>query len=388
MVNRIATTHAGSLPRPVELAKLHARRYAGEPVDLARIAALTVEATHAVVRRQHAVGLDVINNGEMGRDSFFTYVAARMTGFSGRSNRPPMRDFVKYPRFLDYLRRTAFAADSVSLAAPPAATGPIAYRDRRAIEAECGLLAEALAAIGREPADAFVSVPSPGIVAAAMENRYYPDLDAYLEAVTNALTVEFKAVLDRGFQLQIDAPDLAMERHTYFADRPLEDFVAFVRRVGALLNHALAGVARERIRLHVCWGNYEGPHDDDVPLADIWDALTEIHAGALLLSMANPRHAHEYRVVGERGLPAGVTLVVGVIDTTTNYIEHPDTVADRLVLVAEALGSAERLMAGTDCGFETAAGFGSVVDEIAWQKLGSLVEGARRAERRLFGAST
>jgi 5-methyltetrahydropteroyltriglutamate--homocysteine methyltransferase len=384
-VNRIRTTHAGSLPRPHALTQMLVARFEGRPVDTAQLDAVAREATDAVVRRQHEIGLDSINNGEVARDSFFTYVATRMTGFSGKSDRPPMRDLVKYADFLGYLRRTAFAADSVSLGGPPAATGAVRYRDTAAIERECAELAAALARVGRTPSDAFVSVPSPGIVAVAMENRHYRDLDAYLVAVTEALAVEMRVVLERGFDLQIDAPDLAMERHTYFADRPLGEFLAFVARVGELLNRALAGVPRERIRLHVCWGNYEGPHDEDVPLSDIYGALCEIRAGALLLSMANPRHAHEYRVVADMGLPEGTTLVAGVIDTTTNYIEHPDVVADRLVSIADALGASERLMAGTDCGFETSAGFSSVVDEIAWQKLAALVEGARRAEARLFG---
>lgn len=385
MSHRIRTTHAGSLPRPVELQQLLARRYAGGAIDHARLDALVAEATRDVVRRQHAFGIDVINNGEMGRDGFFTYVATRMTGFSGHGQRKPMRDLVKYPHFLAYLQRTAFSADSVSLIQPPAATGAIRYRDREAIDAECRALTAALAEVGRQPADAFVSVPSPGIVAAAMENRFYPDLDAYLAAVAEALAVEFRAVLEHGFQLQIDAPDLAMERHTYFADRPIADFVAFVERVGDLLNAALADAPQSRIRLHVCWGNYEGPHDEDVPLEDIWNALSRIRAGALLLSMANPRHAHEYRVVADRGLPPGTTLVAGVIDTTTNYVEHPDAIADRIEQIALRLGDPDRVMAGTDCGFETSAGFSSIVDEIAWQKLAALAEGARRAERRLFG---
>ncbi len=384
--DRILTTHAGSLPRPPELAALHARRFAGQEVDLRELAQRSLAATAAVVRRQCDIGIDIVNNGEVGRESFFTYVQHRMTGFSGVSRRPPMRDLMKYPHFLDYLRRTAFSSDAVSLAQPPQATGPIAYGDTTAIEAECSELTRALHDVGRTPADAFVSAPSPGIVVAAMDNRHYPDLDAYLDAVAAALSVEYRAILRHGFALQIDAPDLAMERHTYFADQPLEAFVAFVERVGDVINAALSGVDRERIRLHVCWGNYEGPHDEDVPLEAIWDAIARIDAGQLLLSMANPRHAHEYHLLETRSLPLGATLVAGVIDTTTNYIEHPDTIADRLVRIAESLGDPGRLMAGTDCGFETAAGFSSVIDEIAWQKLASLVEGARRASAMLFGA--
>jgi 5-methyltetrahydropteroyltriglutamate--homocysteine methyltransferase len=386
MARRILTTHAGSLPKPPELAALHARRFAGQAFDLQELTQRSLAATAAVVRRQCDTGIDFVNNGEIGRESFFTYVQHRMSGFSGVSRRPPMRDLIKYPEYLGYLRRTAFAADSVSLAQPPQATGAIVYGDTSAIDAECVELANALRAVGRTPSDAFVSAPSPGIVVAAMENRHYPDLDAYLEAVAKALAVEYRAILRHGFALQIDAPDLAMERHTYFADQPLEAFVRFVERVGDAINKALQGVARERIRLHVCWGNYEGPHDEDVPLEAIWDALRRIDAGQLLLSMANPRHAHEYHLFETRTLPPQTTLVAGVIDTTTNYIEHPDTVADRLLQIAAAIGDPERLMAGTDCGFETSAGFSSVVDEIVWQKLAALVEGARRASVKLFGA--
>ncbi|MCX7064807.1 MAG: cobalamin-independent methionine synthase II family protein [Proteobacteria bacterium] len=387
MGDRIRTTHAGSLPRPAELTALHARRFAGEPIDTAEFVARSRQAAIDVVRRQNEIGIDEINNGEVGRESFFTYVRHRMSGFSGQSRRPPMRDLVKYPHYLNYLQRTAVSGNSVSLLSPPQATGPIVYGDTAAIDAECAELAQALRAIGKSRDEAFVSSPSPGIVVAAMENRHYPDLPTYLDAVTGALAVEYRAILRHGFQLQIDAPDLAMERHTYFADQPLDAFVSFVEQVGDAINGALRGVAKERIRLHVCWGNYEGPHDEDVPLADIWGAIGRIEAGQILLSMANPRHAHEYHLLETQGLPPDTTLVAGVIDTTTNYIEHPDTVADRLVHIARSLDDPRRLMAGTDCGFETAAGFASVVDEIAWQKLASLVEGARRASRLLFGGN-
>jgi 5-methyltetrahydropteroyltriglutamate--homocysteine methyltransferase len=387
MSERILTTHAGSLPRPAELVALHARRFAGERVDAAELAQRSKEATEDVVRRQIDIGVDQVNNGEVGRESFFTYVQHRMSGFSGQSRRLPMRDIVKYPHFLGYLQRTAFSGANVSLLQPPQATGPIEYGDTAAIDAECDELSAVLRSCGRANADAFVSAPSPGIIVAAMENRHYKDLDAYLDAVAQALAVEYRAIIAHGYQLQIDAPDLAMERHTYFADQPLSAFVRFVEKVGDAINIALRGVPKGRIRLHVCWGNYEGPHDEDVPLADIWAALKRIDAGAILLSMANPRHAHEYHLFEQQPLPADTTLVAGVIDTTTNYIEHPDTVADRLVRIAESLDDPRRLMAGTDCGFETSAGFTSVIDDIVWQKLAAMVEGAHRASRLLFGGS-
>ena len=384
MTGRIRTTHAGSLPRPAELVALHARRFAGETVDAKELAALVRRATVDVVRRQCDIGIDEVNNGEVGRESFFTYVQHRMSGFSGQSRRKPMRDLVKYPHFLAFLQRTAFAGDNVSLLQPPQATGPVAYGDPAAIDAECAELTEILRGLGRDNASAFVSAPSPGIIVAAMENRHYADLNAYLDAVARALAVEYRAILRHGFQLQIDAPDLAMERHTYFAERPLDEFVEFVARVGNAINAALIGVPKERIRLHVCWGNYEGPHDEDVPLADIWDALKQIDCGELLLSMANPRHAHEHHLFEAQKLPRDTTLVAGVIDTTTNYIEHPDTVADRLVRIAESLDDPRRLMAGTDCGFDTSAGWGRVAEDVVWAKLASLRDGARLASERLF----
>jgi 5-methyltetrahydropteroyltriglutamate--homocysteine methyltransferase len=363
---------------------LHARKFRGEPVDSNALETLGREATMQVVARQHATGIDVVNNGEVCRESFFTYVQHRMTGFAGIGRRAPMRDLVKYSHYLERMRRASFQDEHVSLGGPPAATGEVRYGSTDAIEAECRDLVTALAAVGKRPADAFVSVPSPGIVAAAMENRYYSSLESYVHDVTTALAVEYRCVLAHGFQLQIDAPDLAMERHTYFADRPLDDFLAFVECVGTELNRVLADAPRERIRLHVCWGNYEGPHDEDVPLEEIWGALQRIRAGALLLSMANPRHAHEHRVFERNGFPAHATLVAGVIDTTTNYIEHPDAVAERLIVAAQAIGDPRRVMAGTDCGFETSVGYGPVVEEVAWKKLEALVEGARRASERLF----
>ncbi len=218
-----------------------------------------------------------------------------------------------------------------------------------------------------------------------MTNDHYPSLADYVDALAEALRVEYETIAEAGFTLQIDAPDLALERHTSFADRPLGAFLDFVRMVVAAINKALAKVPRERVRLHVCWGNYEGPHHLDVPLEDIFEEIVKIEAGALMLSMANPRHAHEYRLFERRRLPAHMKLIVGVIDTTTNYIEHPLAVADRLELAARALGDPSRILAGTDCGFETSSGVSFVAEDVAWAKLASLREGAAIANRKLFG---
>jgi 5-methyltetrahydropteroyltriglutamate--homocysteine methyltransferase len=218
-----------------------------------------------------------------------------------------------------------------------------------------------------------------------MENAHYPSLEAYVDAVADALRSEYEAIAGAGFVLQVDAPDLAMERHTLFADRPLGDFLRFVEHVVAALNRALARVPADRVRLHVCWGNYEGPHDLDVALEEILPRVLAARAGALVLSMANPRHAHEHRVLARAGFPRERLLVAGAIDTTTNYVEHPEVVAERLERAAEALGDPRRVLAGTDCGFGTAAGLGEVAEEVVWQKLRALREGADLATRRLLG---
>jgi 5-methyltetrahydropteroyltriglutamate--homocysteine methyltransferase len=226
--------------------------------------------------------------------------------------------------------------------------------------------------------------PSPGIVAAAMLNEHYSSLENYIGALGEALRAEYEAIVSHGLILQIDGPDLAMERHTSFADRTLEEFLAFVRVVVKSINHALEKIPPDRVRMHVCWGNYEGPHNDDVPLQDLLPLFYEARVGALMISMANPRHEHEYRVFQNLPLPSRMNLIVGVIDTTTNYIEHPEVVADRIERAANAVGDPRRIIAGTDCGFATSAGLGEVAEEIVWEKLKAMAEGARIATRRLL----
>src|SRR5215475_13610344 len=214
-----------------------------------------------------------------------------------------------------------------------------------------------------------MTAPSPGIISAAMLNDHYRTQEEYVAALSDALRVEYETIVSRGMVLQIDAPDLAMERHVSYADRPLKDFVAFVELVVAGINRALEGIPRDRVRLHVCWGNYEGPHDRDVPLDEILPQLLKAKVGAMLLSMANPRHEHEFRSLARHRLPEEMIVIAGVIDTTTNYIEHPEVVADRLERVAQAVGDPHRVMAATDCGFETTSGLAPVASEIVWQKL-------------------
>ena len=285
---RILTTHAGSLPRPAALADLHGRRSRGDDVDPTELQQAIEEATTSVIAKQVAAGIDIGNDGEQARESFFTYVQHRMTGFGGTSQRPLMRDLLDHPDFVE-LALPRFQRIKVSLMSAPAAIGEVTYRDTSELDAECALVADA------PFAQTFMTACSPGIVASAMENRHYASREAYVRAVADALRTEYHAIVDRGLLLQIDAPDLALERHTLFADRPLAEFLEWVELVIDAINGALAGIDPANVRLHVCWGNYEGPHTLDVALEAIQPLLYEANVGALVISMANARHAHEVR---------------------------------------------------------------------------------------------
>src|SRR5215831_781448 len=330
---RILTTHAGSLPRTARLKDLFVRRNRGEKIDAAELERAVEQSTRRVVAKQLEAGIDIGNNGEQPRESFFTYVHDRMSGFGGRSERPLMRDIVRYPSYLEKMRLGD--RQMVDLMHAPMAVGEVRYQDREPLKRECADFKRMLAE-QRAFAEPFLTAPSPGIIAAAMQNRHYDSLEKYVFALADALRVEYRHIVDNGFVLQIDAPDLAMERHTLFADRPLTEFIDFVDMTIAAINHGLEGLAVDRVRLHVCWGNYQAPHHLDVPLEEILPRIYAARIGALVLSMANPRHAHEHRVLGRHPLPAGMLLVAGVIDTTTNYVEHPEVVADRIELAARA----------------------------------------------------
>jgi 5-methyltetrahydropteroyltriglutamate--homocysteine methyltransferase len=378
---RILTTHAGSLPRPQALVDLQLRASRREAVDPAALSRAAADATRRAVVRQLDCGIDVGNDGEQPRESFVTYVRYRLSGFSGESRRPPVQDIAAYPSFGALVQARA----NVSLlTAPPRATGEVRYADRGPLERELAGYRKALGEQPRQFAESFWSAPSPGIVASAMQNDHYASLADYVNAVAGALKTEYEAIVAAGFVLQIDAPDLAMERHRLFADRPLAEFLDFVELTVSAINRALANIPRDKVRLHVCWGNYEGPHTFDVPLGDLAERLYEARAGALVLSMANPRHAHEHRTLAKFPLPKDWNLVAGVIDTTTNYVEHPEVVADRIEIAAKAVGDPRRVLAGTDCGFDTSTGFGVVAEEVVWEKLRALAAGAKIASERLF----
>jgi 5-methyltetrahydropteroyltriglutamate--homocysteine methyltransferase len=380
---RILTTHAGSLPRPRRLVELLIAQSRHEAVDSRALAAAVEDATRHVVAQQLAAGIDVGNDGEQGRESFVTYVQHRLSGFGGGTGRPIMRDITHFQSFLE-LKLPEFSKTAVSLIQTPQAVGPVRYVDRAPLQRELNDLARIGAEQPQRFVETFVTAPSPGIVVSAMRNAHYDSEAAYLRAVADALSEEYEQIAARGMILQIDCPDLAMERHTSFADQPLGSFIEWIEQIVEAINRALAQVPAERVRMHVCWGNYEAPHIFDVPLDDILPVLYRARVGALVLSLANPRHAHEYRCLRQRPLPNGMLLIAGVIDPTTNYVEHPEVVADRIETAARTVGDAQRVLAGTDCGFDTSAGLGSVAEEVVWEKLRSLRAGADIASKRLF----
>lgn len=336
------------------------------------------------VKRQIEIGIDVGNNGEQQREGFFLYVQHRMTGFGGTWRRWPRQDVERYPAFKAMHESKAAENVGVSSLVPPCVVGAVTYRDPAEAGAEPRELVETLGALHSRFSEAFMSAPSPGILAAACKNEYYESDEKYVDALAEALRVEYEAVVRAGLVLQVDCPDLALERHRSYQDRPERDFLRFVERVVTAINHALRNVPRDRVRMHVCWGNYEGPHDCDVPLETIWPVIRQANVGGFVLPFANARHAHEFKVLEKLPLADDQLIVAGVIDTLTNFVEHPGVVADRLERVAAVVGDPRRVLAGTDCGFDSTAGQGRVAEDVAWAKLRALVEGAKVASGRIL----
>ena len=375
---RILTTHTGSLPRPEGLVAMLGAVSRGEQVDEAALDAAAREATAGVFSAQVAAGVDVINNGEQSRISFSTYVTQRMSGFGGAWTRRGHRDQNEFPslvrpRVVQLMRDV------------PTCVGPLAYERLDLVDRECRQLLDVVDAADGEPQELFMTAASPGIVAMTLGNRYYDSHEDYVFALAEELRKEYEIIVAHGLTLQLDCPDLAMERHVSYQDEPLSAFQDLVDLHIRAINHALTNIPRDRVRLHVCWGNSEGPHHYDVPLEDILDILYGANVGALVMEMANPRHAHEHRVYRDHPLPDGMLLIAGVIDTKTNYVEHPRLVADRLHQAVVATGGdPTRVLAGTDCGFDTSAGSNRVAEGIVWLKLRAMREGAEIASRELF----
>lgn len=352
-------------------------RERGETVDARADAAVIAAAVAEVVRRQMATGIDVVSDGEMSKISYATYIAQRFSGFGGDTPREPGQDLVEFPGLLAKLAERG----STAKYRRPRCIGEVKLRDAEPLRADLRNLQAAITAAA--PAEAFMNAASPGVVALFQPNDYYRTQDDYLIALAEALRSEYEAIVEAGIILQIDAPDLAMGRQTMYRDRSLEEFEALAARHIEVLNHALRNVPAERVRMHVCWGNYEGPHHYDVPMERLLPIVLKAKPQGLLFEAANPRHAHEWSVFKDMSIPDDKILIPGMLATTTNYIEHPKLVAERIERFAGIVGR-ERVMAGTDCGFGTFAGFGPVEPDIAYLKLRSLVEGAQLASRRLW----
>ncbi len=379
---RILTTHVGSLPRNAVLTDLLIRDEAGETVDRAELTRQSRDAVRHVVERQAACGVDVINDGEQPRVGFQTYVAQRMEGFGGESARPRPRDYADFPDLLAQHRQRFPRRSKVSNA--PQAIADVRYDDLAPAEEECRMFRGALDGLPAPPADAFMTAASPGIIATTMLNAHYDSHEAYVFALARQMRKEYELIA-RDFVLQIDAPDLAMERTVLFQDKSDAEFLRIAEVHVAALNEALTGIPRDRIRLHCCWGNYDGPHIHDIPLSQILPVLFEAKVGALSVEFANPRHQHEYAALKKARLPAPFLLLPGVIDSTTNYVEHPEVIANRICQAVDAVGDRSRVIASSDCGFGTFAGSELVAEDVVWAKLESCREGAAIATGRLWG---
>lgn len=375
--DRILTTHVGSLPRTQEVTDVLFARAAGRADDPGA-AEVIASGVKEAVKRQVAVGIDIVSDGEMSKISYATYVSERLSGFDGDTPREPGQDLVEFPGLLKKLAEKGATARYRR----PRCVGPVRVKDTRPLAADLENLKSAAAAAS--PLGAFMNAASPGVVALFQPNDFYPTHDAYLEALAEALRTEYEAIVAAGFLLQIDAPDLGMGRHTMYRDRTEDEFTVLAARHIEVLNHALRNVPADRVRMHVCWGNYEGPHHHDIPLARLLPVVLRAKPQALLFEAANPRHAHEWAVFKDVALPEDKVLIPGVISSTTNYIEHPLLVAERLERLAGLVGR-ERVIGGSDCGYGTFAGFGPVEPDIAYMKLAALVEGARIASGRLWG---
>ena len=381
--SRILTTHVGSLPRSAALADLLIDQEQGKDIDLAALNREAELAVRHVIQKQAESGIDIGNDGEQPRIGFQTYVPQRMQGFGGESKRPTPQDMKEFPDFMALMQKRNVMRAKVFNA--PQAIAELAYQDLSAVQAECDLFQRCLDQQPQKFTECFMTAASPGIVATTMLNAYYDSYEKYVFAIARELKKEYEYIHSQGLLLQLDSPDLAMERTFLFQDKSIQEFQKIVEIHIAAVNMAVENIPADRLRLHVCWGNYDGPHNHDVPLEDILPSVYQAKVGGLAIELANPRHQHEYKVLKKYPLPDAMVLIPGVIDSTTNYIEHPEVVADRICQAAEAVGDRGRVIAGTDCGFGTFAGWEMVPDSVVWAKMKACSEGARMATERLWG---
>jgi 5-methyltetrahydropteroyltriglutamate--homocysteine methyltransferase len=376
--NRFLTTHTGSLPRPEDLIRTMFAKEEGVPVDRSALAERISTAVAQAVKKQIDAGVDLVSDGELSKPSYATYVKDRLTGFAGDSNSFVYQDLAEFPN----LAKRVFGDPGRSRRRTPACTGPIAVGDPRAARADVDNLNAAIA--GTDTAGAFISAASPGVISLFFRNEHYASQEAYLFAIADAMRGEYEAIAASGLMVQIDCPDLAMGRHIQYADLSIEDFRKRARLHIEALNHALSAIPPERVRMHLCWGNYEGPHHCDVPLADIIDVVFTARAATISFEAANPRHAHEWTLFERVRLPEGKIIIPGVIESKSNFIEHPELIAQRIGRYANLVGR-ENVIAGSDCGFGTWVGQAAVDPDVVWAKLAAMAEGARLATKQFWG---
>ncbi len=380
--DRILTTHVGSLPRSAAVTDVVFGRERGEPIGRERMLGVVGRAVEEVVAAQLRAGVDVASDGEMSKISYATYIKDRLTGFDGDSARDPPADLQDYPNFMKKLA----SAGGTPTYRRPRCVGPIAVKSMEPLHDDLQQFRRALdgaEATGSAVAEGFMNAASPGVIALFQPNDYYPNHAAYLEALGEAMRPEYEAIVAAGFVLQIDSPDLGLGGHTLFKGRPVQEYVQRANLHVEVLNHALRNCPAERLRMHVCWGNYEGPHHHDVPMDVVLPIALRAKPQGLLFEAANPRHAHEWTVFRDCKLPDDKVLIPGVLDSVSNFIEHPLLVAERIERFAAIVGR-ERVIAGTDCGFSTFAGFGVVDADIVYAKLAAMAQGARIASDRLW----
>ena len=375
--DRFLTTHTGSLPRPDDLIRMMYAKEEAVPVDPAALAARVKAAVAEVVKKQAEAGVDLINDGEMSKPSYATYIKDRLEGFGGTGNTFVYQDLSEFPR----LEKRVFGDPGRSRRKTPACNGPIAVRDRKAPEIDTANLKTALSNV--EAVGGFMSAASPGVVSLFFRNDHYKDFESYIFAIADAMRHEYETIAKAGLVLQIDCPDLAMGRHIQYADLSLADFRQRTQLHIEALDHAVANIPAEQLRMHLCWGNYEGPHHRDVPLADIIDVVLKAKPLAISLEAANPRHAHEWALFERVKLPDGKVLIPGVIESKTNFIEHPELIAQRIGRYAKCVGR-ENVIAGSDCGYGTWVGQAAVDPDVVFAKLRAMADGAAIATRQFW----
>jgi 5-methyltetrahydropteroyltriglutamate--homocysteine methyltransferase len=375
--DRFLTTHTGSLPRPEDLIRIMFAKEEGIPVEPRALAARIRAAVAEIVQRQTAAGIDIVNDGEMSKPSYATYIKDRLNGFGGESQPPPYPDLVPFPG----LHQKVYGDRGRARRKMPGCNAPISVRDREAVKIDIENLK---AGVASSVEDLFLSAASPGVVSLFFHNDYYKTHEEYLYAIADAMQYEYETIVSAGLVLQLDCPDLGLGRHVQFTDLSIEEFRGKARLHVEALNHAVRNIPPEQMRMHLCWGNYEAPHQMDIPLADIIDVVFLARPSAISFEAANPRHAHEWAVFETVKLPNGKVLIPGVLESKSNFIEHPELIAQRIGRYANLVGR-ENVMFGTDCGYGTWVGQAAVDPDVVWGKLASMAEGARLASKQFWG---